>query len=86
MNTDFYLWTKILVYLYTHTHETKTTFWTISKHLDIPSTSSISNVIHMLEDKGLIRIEHKGRNNKYILTDKGSKVAENLNKVFVILK
>ena len=85
MDTDFQQWTKVLVYLYMH-QDDRTTFWNISRQLNIPSTSSISNVIQMLATKNLLRIEHVGRVNKYILTEKGLKIAENLNRIFIILK
>lgn len=82
---DFQLWTTVLVYLYNHKDDEKMTALTICKYID-STPGSISKSIMLLSSKGLLGIEKRGRINKYVLTDKGTRVAELLNKVFIALK
>ena len=85
MNTDFYIWSRLLVYLYDHQNEDITQLQ-ICKNMNIATVSSISIIIQMLARKGLMKFELHKRNNRYKLTDKGQKVAEYLQKIFTILR
>lgn len=79
----FYNWVKVIIYLYNHQNQNmnkNATLWNICKDLNIASTSSITQTIKIFEHHGLIKIERKGRTNKYTLTAKGVRVAEHLTK------
>lgn len=69
--------------MYTHQSEGTITLWRISKDLDISSSGSILAVIKLFVKKGVVKVERKGRNNKYVLTNKGNRIAEHLQKVLV---
>ena len=81
----FYQWVKILIYLYNHQDDGRITLWCISKDLDIASSASIVNIIKIFVKKGVVKVERKGRNNSYIVTSKGQRIAEYLQKVLVEL-
>lgn len=85
MDTEFYQWVRVLIFLYDHQGECLSGF-AIGKGTNISSTSSIVNITHMLEEKGLIKIERKGRVNKYVMTEKGKKAGEHFIKLFALLK
>lgn len=84
MNSEFYLWSRILVYLYHH-KEDKTTSLIICKHVGTTSAAVYLN-IKLLINKELVNTIKKGRTNKYILTAKGDKVAQYLEKVMELLR
>lgn len=87
MDLVFHHWVKVLVYLYNHQHNNAdVTMWSIGRELNISSISSIVHTLQLFGKKGLLKIEKKGRNNTYILTPKGIRIAESLNKVIVELK
>lgn len=81
----FYQWVKILIYLYNHQSDGQITLWRISKDLDIASSASIVNIIKIFVKKGAVKVERKGRNNRYIVTSKGQRIAEHLQKIMVEL-
>ena len=85
MDTDFYVWTKVLIYLRKHQDENPTAL-KICKDLDISTVSGVSLIFKMLKHKGLIKYERKGRNNSYTLTTKGMNLAELLDKAMVMVK
>lgn len=86
MELIFNHWVKVLVYLYNHQYNKNMTMWNIGKDLNISSTSSIVQTMQSFVKKGLLKAERKGRVNEYVLTPKGIRVAESLNKVLVELK
>lgn len=88
MNTkdlSFPLWSHVLVYLYNHKDDEKITALKICNEID-STTGSISTNILLLKNNGLIEFERKGRINKYVLTDKGVRIAELLNKTIIAIK
>lgn len=85
MNTDFYIWAKVLVYLRKHQDENPTAM-KICKDLGLSTLSGVSLIFKMLKTKGFIKYERQGRNNSYTLTSKGMNLAELLEKAMVMAK
>lgn len=84
MNSEFYLWSRILVYLYQHKDD-RITSLLICKHVGTTSAAVYLN-IKMLIDKQLLLVNKEGRTNRYLLTTKGEKVAQYLEKVMELLR
>lgn len=82
---EFYLWTKVLVYINKHEGEPFNTM-SICKDTDIATTSTVSNIIHLLMKKGIIKIEKKGRRNILTQTKEGKIVAEKLSEIFRVIR
>jgi len=78
----FHHWVKVIIYLYNHQHDERImTLWRMSKDLNISSGASVAKIIKLFIRKNLLKVERKGRTNKYILTPKGLRIAEYLGKV-----
>ena len=78
----FHNWVKVLVYLYRRQDDMRAmTLWRIGKELDISSGASIASIITLFIKHGVLKVERKGRNNKYNLTPKGVRIAEQLQKI-----
>jgi len=82
---DFYMWTKVLTYIHKHEGESFNTM-SICKDTDIATTSTVSNIVHLLVKKGLIKIEKKGRRNILTQTKDGKIVAEKLVEIFRVIR
>ena len=82
---EFYLWSHVLLYIHKHKGEDIDSMG-MCKELNVKSTSSISKSTQLLEKKGMIKVERKGRNNTYIVTKDGEIIADRLREISTILR
>jgi predicted MarR family transcription regulator len=82
---EFYLWTRILLYIYNNNDKTFIST-DVCKALNISTTGSVSANTKLLEKYGLITVRREGRHNEYTLTTEGHNIAIHLEKIFDEIK
>lgn len=85
LDLDFYLWTKVLTYLYKRDGQGYN-IMKMCRDEDIATTATVYHILSMLERKGLIRRERKGRKNIITLTKDGRIIGQKLIEIGLVIK